>query len=37
MTCIDRVWTRESLHSSEERSRSDELKDGFEIGALAGS
>lgn len=34
---IDQVWTRRSLHSSEERSWSDELKAGFKIGALAGS
>lgn len=34
---MDQVWTRRSLHSSEDRSWSDELKDGFETGALAGS
>lgn len=32
---MDRVWTRGSLHSSKEWSFSDELKNGFEIDALA--
>lgn len=31
VTCTDRVWTRENLHSSEERSWSDELKEDLRL------
>lgn len=37
LLCMDQVWTRHSLHSSEEKNWSDELKGEFEIDALAGS